>query len=223
MHRFLNLIDMKKGFILAFLMMSLAVSAQTVTPLSIELPDFKLDSLRTLYSAEPTMYRASLQVLEEGILKNLDEVAVAKKEIKAEQAHAKEVTNSLKVAQKMTATMKGLYAKEEAELKAMQKTVDKQQKTFAKQKDLNQETRDNYTQFLEKEQKELGYSLRDVADRERAIADLEAFVQNGQVQLQNFQQEIAQKIAELNELEARLKNRMTTVKAEQKAAKSLQK
>ena len=47
LHRFLILIDMKKGFVLAFLVMSLAVSAQTVNPLTIELGDFNLDSLRT--------------------------------------------------------------------------------------------------------------------------------------------------------------------------------
>ena len=115
---------MKKGFILAFLVMSLAVSAQTVNPLTIELGDFNLDSLRMLYSAEPTMYCASLEVLEQSVQKQLDAVALVKKEIKAEQNHAKELANSLKVASKMTAAMKKLYSQEEAELKAMQKTVD---------------------------------------------------------------------------------------------------
>ena len=115
---------MKKGFILAFLVMSLAVSAQTVNPLTIELGDFNLDSLRMLYSAEPTMYCASLEVLEQSVQKQLDAVALVKKEIKAEQNHAKEMANSLKVASKMTAAMKKLYSQEEAELKAMQKTVD---------------------------------------------------------------------------------------------------
>ncbi len=222
LHRFLILIDMKKGFVLAFLVMSLAVSAQTVNPLTIELGDFNLDSLRTLYSAEPTMYRASLEVLEQSVQKQLDAVALVKKEIKAEQNHAKEVANSLKVASKMTAAMKKLYSQEEAELKAMQKTVDKQQKTFAKQKDLNQDTRDSYNLFLENEQKELSYSLREVADRQRAITDLETYVQTTQGQLQNFQQEITQKTASLVQIETELKTRMTTVKAEKKAAKGLQ-
>ena len=110
------------------------------------------------------MYRASLEVLEQNVQKQLDAVALVKKEIKAEQNHAKELANSLKVASKMTAAMKKLYSKEEAELKAMQKTVDKQQKSFAKQKDLNQDTRDSYNLFLENEQKELSYSPRSVAE-----------------------------------------------------------
>jgi CII-binding regulator of phage lambda lysogenization HflD len=202
--------------------MSLAVSAQTVNPLTIELGNFNLDSLRTLYSAEPTMYRASLEVLEQNVQKQLDAVALVKKEIKAEQNHAKELANSLKAASKMTAAMKKLYSQEEAELKAMQKTVDKQQKSFAKQKDLNQDTRDSYNLFLENEQKELSYSLREVADRQRAITDLETYVQTTQGQLQNFQQEITQKTASLVQIETELKTRMTTVKAEKKAAKGLQ-
>ena len=122
----------------------------------------------------------------------------------------------------MTAAMKKLYSQEEAELKAMQKTVDKQQKTFAKQKDLNQDTRDSYNLFLENEQKELSYSLREVADRQRAITDLETYLQTTQGQLQNFQQEITQKTASLVQIETELKTRMTTVKVEKKAAKGLQ-
>ena len=132
------------------------------------------------------------------------------------------MANSLKVASKMTAAMKKLYSQEEAELKAMQKTVDKQQKTFAKQKDLNQDTRDSYNLFLENEQKELSYSLREVADRQRAITDLETYLQTTQGQLQNFQQEITQKTASLVQIETELKTRMTTVKVEKKAAKGLQ-
>ena len=104
----------------------------------------------------------------------------------------------------------------------MQKTVDKQQKTFAKQKDLNQDTRDSYNLFLENEQKELSYSLREVADRQRAITDLETYLQTTQGQLQNFQQEITQKTASFVQIETELKTRMTTVKVEKKAAKGLQ-
>ena len=132
------------------------------------------------------------------------------------------MANSLKVASKMTAAMKKLYSQEEAELKAMQKTVEKQQKTFAKQKDLNQDTRDSYNLFLENEQKELSYSLREVADRQRAITDLETYLQTTQGQLQNFQQEITQKTASFVQIETELKTRMTTVKVEKKAAKGLQ-
>ena len=102
------------------------------------------------------------------------------------------------------------------------KSVEKQQKTLNKQKELNQETRDNYLMLLDKQQKELGYSIREVADRQRAISDMETTLQNGQTRLQSYIQETQQKAVELAQLEAELKARTATLKAEQKSAKSMQ-
>ncbi len=213
---------MKKILFLAFMALGMSATAQHVTPLSIQLADVKLDSLRTLYINEPTMYRAALEVVAQSLAKNAEEIKAAKAELKVEQNHGKEMGNSLKEATKMTASLKKLYTKEESELKSMQKVVEKQQKTLNKQKELNQSTRDNYLLFLEKQQKELGYSLREVADRQRAIADLETSVQNGQTRLQTYIQETQQKALDLAQLEAELKARTATLKAEQKTAKSLQ-
>ena len=213
---------MKKILFLAFMALGMSAMAQHVTPLSIQLADVKLDSLRTLYINEPTMYRAALEVVAQSLAKNAEEIKAAKAELKVEQTHGKEMANSLKEATKMTASLKKLYTKEESELKSMQKVVEKQQKTLNKQKELNQSTRDNYLLFLEKQQKELGYSLREVADRQRAIADLETSIQNGQTRLQTYIQETQQKALDLAQLEAELKARTATLKAEQKSAKSLQ-
>ena len=213
---------MKKILFLAFMALGMSAMAQHVTPLSIQLADVKLDSLRTLYINEPTMCRAALEVVAQSLAKNAEEIKAAKAELKVEQTHGKEMANSLKEATKMTASLKKLYTKEESELKSMQKVVEKQQKTLNKQKELNQSTRDNYLLFLEKQQKELGYSLREVADRQRAIADLETSIQNGQTRLQTYIQETQQKALDLAQLEAQLKEKNNTLKAEQKSAKSLQ-
>lgn len=212
---------MKKYFVMAFVALSMSAFAQHVTPLNIELADPKIDSLRTLYLSEPMMYRASLDVAEQALVQNAEELKAAKAEVKVEQSHAKEMGNSLKEAAKMTASLKKLYSKEEDELKTMQKVVEKQQKTVTKQKDLNKETRDAYLAFLEKQQKELGYSLREVADRQRAIADLETTIQNHQTSLQSFIHEIEEKANNVAQLEALYKQRLAHVKAEQKTAKTM--
>ena len=196
--------------------------AQTVTPVSISLAEFKVDSLRALYMAEPIMYRASLDAVAQALSKNADELKAAKAVLKVEQQHAKEKAASLKDALKMTASLKSLYAKEEGEVKAMQKVVEKQQKTLAKQVELNQETRDAYAALLDKQQKELGYSIREIAERAHAIADLETHIQNSQTDLQAYEQQIVQKATKLAEIEVELKARQAAVKAEQKAAKSMQ-
>ena len=109
---------MKKIFFIAFMALGMSAMAQHVTPLSIELAEVKIDSLRTLYVTEPTMYRASLEVVAQSLAKNAEDIKAAKSELKVEQAHAKEMGNSLKEATKMAASLKKLYAKEEGELKS---------------------------------------------------------------------------------------------------------
>ena len=213
---------MRKIFGMAFLALSLSVMAQHVTPLSIQLADAKIDSLRTLYFNEPMMYRASLEVVAQEFAKNAEQIKAAKAELKDEQAHAKEMESSLKEALKMTSSLKSVYSKEESALKSMQKTVEKQQRKLNSNRRLNQDARDNYAQLLEKQQKELGYSLREVAERQRSVAELETTIQNWKTTLQNYVQETKQKAADLAMIEATYKQRLAALKAEQKTAKTMQ-
>lgn len=212
---------MRKIFVLAFLALGLSVMAQHVTPLNIELAEVKVDSLRALYFSEPTMYRAALDVVARNLDQNGDQLKAARAELKDEQAHAKEMDASLKEALKMTASLKGVYSKEEGALKSMQKTIEKQQRKLAANRRLNKDARDDYSQMLEKQQKELGYSLREVADRQHSVADLETSIQNKQTSLQLFVQETVQKEAELTQLETTYKQRLAILKAEQKTAKTM--
>ena len=213
---------MKKILLMAFAVMSLTAVAQHVTPLSIEIADPKIDSLRTLYLSEPVMYRASLDVASQALAKNADELKAAKNQLKVEQAHAKQVAASLKNATKMAVELRKLYSKEESELKTMQKAVTRQQEGISRQTELNQETRNTYLSFLAKQQSELSYALREVADRQRAIADLESSIQKGQTILQTFNHETEVKAKDLAALEALHKQRVASVKSEQQAAKKMQ-
>ena len=212
---------MKKFFLMAVLALSMSAFAQRVTPLNINLAEFKLDSLRALYLDQPIMYRASLDAVAQALNKNADEVKAAKAELKVEKQHAKEMGVSLKKASEMVASLKKLYGKEEDELRTMSKTVEKQMKTLGKQSGLNEETRNLYRSFLERQQQELNYSLRDVAERARATADLETSIQNSKTNLSQFEQQISLKETELKYLEMQVKERQKQVKEEQKAAKTL--
>lgn len=213
---------MKKIFVLAFLALGLNAFAQHVTPLAIKIAEVKIDSLRTLYSNEPTMYRASLDVVAQDLAKTAEQIKAAKAELKDEQAHGKEMASSIKDALKMTKSLKGIYSKEEAALKSMQKTVEKQQRKLNTNRRLNQEARDSYSQMLEKQQKELGYTLREVAERQRSVSELETSIQNWQTTLQNYDKETQQKASDLAYIEATYKQRLATLKAEQKSAKTMQ-
>ena len=213
---------MKKVFFFVFAACCMTAMAQHVVPVNIEVVDLKLDSLRALYQAEPMMYRASLDVLSQQLANNMEELKKAKTQLKAEQAHGKQMQASLKEATKMTASLKKLYGQEEKELKGMQKVVEGQQRNLTKQMGLGADARDEYTRFLETQQKELGYSIREVADRQRSIADLETSIQNGQTGLNTYMQELQQKAAKVATIEAKIKESTTMLKAEQKSAKSMQ-
>lgn len=221
MHRFLILTGMKKIVVVALMAFSMAAVAQQVTPLSIQLAEFNRDSLRNLYLSQPAMYRASLDVVAKDLAKNADEVKAARAELKIEQAHAKEIGNSLKKATKMAASLKKLYGKERGELNKMRNAVEDQQKTLKNQVELNEATRNSYFAFLEKEQHELGEAISEVADRLRSIEDLENAIRAGQTSLQSYGSQLAQKAAELDRIDAQLKQRVASVQAEQKTAKTM--
>ena len=221
MHRFLILTGMKKIVVVALMAFSMAAVAQQVTPLSIQLAEFNRDSLRNLYLSQPAMYRASLDVVANDLAKNADEVKAARAELKIEQAHAKEIGNSLKKATKMAASLKKLYGKERGELNKMRNAVEDQQKTLKNQVELNEATRNSYFAFLEKEQHELGEAISEVADRLRSIEDLENAIRAGQTSLQSYGSQLAQKAAELDRIDAQLKQRVASVQAEQKTAKTM--
>lgn len=212
---------MRKIVLTAMLALGMVAIAQKVTPVEIQIADVKLDSLRTLYMNEPTMWRASLEVVGQQLSKNAEELKAARNIYKEEQKHANEMDKSIKEAKKMTAALKKLYGKEEGELKDMQKTVEGQQRTLNKQRELNQETREAYLAFLEKQQKELGYAIREVAERQRGISDIETSIQNQQTQLQSYIQQVQQKNIELSQLEAQLKQKQEALKVDQKTAKTM--
>ena len=160
---------MKKYFLAALLALSMSAFAQHVTPLSIELTEFKLDSLRTLYLAEPPMYRAALNMVAQSLDMDAAAVNEAKTQLKVERAHSKQIATSIKEATKMTNELRKLYGKEESELKSMQKSVVRQQETINRQMefrpgDIHPERSDRTPDFQPRDR---GESQRLDIDRDR--------------------------------------------------------
>lgn len=213
---------MKKLFLLALISLTTTAFAQHVAPLSIQVTEIKLDSLRDAYLAQPTMYRASLEVVAEQLDQNEQEIKAAKSELKVEQAHAKDITKSIKDGLKRIASLKKLYAKEKTEIDVMLKTLENQQKKIGKMTELNNETRDAYIQMLISQQQSLEQSVREIEERTKAIMQIEEMLQNAQLGCQTFEQEIEKKSFDLAQIEALYKARRDMLKAEQKSAKSIQ-
>lgn len=212
---------MKKLFILAFVSLSMTAMAQHVKPLAISVAEINLDSLRAAYLAQPTMYRASLEVVAEQLEQNVQQIKSATQELKQEQAHGKEIARATKEANKNLTAILKQYDKEETEKDALLAMIEQQKKKLGRQDKLNPQTSEYYEQMINDQQQILEQSLKDLEIRKQQVEQLLEEWQALQLKYQTYNQEIEKKAFELAQTEVLLKERMKILKEEQKAAKSL--
>lgn len=212
---------MKKLFIIAFVSLSMATMAQHVNPLAISVAEINLDSLRAAYLAQPTMYRASLEVVAEQLEQNAQQIKSATQELKQEQAHGKEIARATKEANKNLTALQKLCEKEESEKDALLVMIEQQKKKLTRQDKINSQTTDYYVQMLNEQQQIVEQSMSDLKIRKQQVEQLLEEWQALQLKYQTYTQEIEKKAFELAQTEVLLKERMKILKEEQKAAKSL--
>lgn len=212
---------MKKLFIIAFVSLSMATMAQHVNSLAISVVEINLDSLRAAYLAQPTMYRASLEVVAEQLEQNAQQIKSATQELKQEQAHGKEIARATKEANKNLTALQKLCEKEESEKDALLVMIEQQKKKLTRQDKINSQTTDYYVQMLNEQQQIVEQSMSDLKIRKQQVEQLLEEWQALQHKYQTYNQEIEKKAFELAQTEVLLKERMKILKEEQKAAKSL--
>lgn len=212
---------MKNVFVIFLMGFSLTIMAQHVTPLDIKIAELNLDSLRGAYLAQPTMYRASLDVVAEQLEENAQQIKEAQNELRIEMIHAKEMRRVLNEGVKRLSVLKKIYAKEEAEIKSLMETLENQRQKLEKQTELNQQTRDGYIQMFSDEYSRLEQTLSDLANRVQEATLLSNELQNATFSYQTYEQELERKAFDLAQVEALYETRKDALKAEQRAAKSL--
>ena len=212
---------MKNVFVIFLMGFSLTIMAQHVTPLDIKIAELNLDSLRGAYLAQPTMYRASLDVVAEQLEENAQQIKEAQNELRIEMIHAKEMRRVLNEGLKRLSVLKKIYAKEEAEIKSLMETLEDQRQKLEKQTELNQQTRDGYIQMFSDEYSRLEQTLSDLATRVQEATLLSNELQNATFSYQTYEQELERKAFDLAQVEALYETRKDALKAEQRAAKSL--
>ena len=212
---------MKNVFVIFLMGFSLTIMAQHVTPLDIKIAELNLDSLREAYLAQPTMYRASLDVVAEQLEENAQQIKEAQNELRIEMTHAKEMRRVLNEGLKRLSVLKKIYAKEEAEIKSLMETLENQRQKLEKQTELNQQTRDGYIQMFSNEYSRLEQTLSDIANRVQEATLLSNELQNATFSYQTYEQELERKAFDLAQVEALYETRKDALKAEQRAAKSL--
>lgn len=199
----------------------MATMAQHVNPLAISVAEINLDSLRAAYLAQPTMYRASLEVVAEQLEQNAQQIKSATQELKQEQAHGKEIARATKEANKNLTVLQNLYEKEESEKDALLVMIEQQKKKLTRQDKVNSQTTDYYVKMLNEQQQIVEQSMSDLKIRKQQVEQLLEEWQALQLKYQTYNQEIEKKAFELAQTEVLLKERMKILKEEQKAAKSL--
>ena len=212
---------MTNVFVIFLMGFSLTIMAQHVTPLDIKIAELNLDSLRGAYLAQPTMYRASLDVVAEQLEENAQQIKEAQNELRIEMIHAKEMRRVLNEGVKRLSVLKKIYAKEEAEIKSLMETLEDQRQKLEKQTELNQQTRDGYIQMFSDEYSRLEQTLSDLANRVQEATLLSNELQNATFAYQTYEQELERKAFDLAQVEALYETRKDALKAEQRAAKSL--
>ena len=212
---------MKNVFVIFLMGFSLTIMAQHVTPLDIKIAELNLDSLREAYLAQPTMYRASLDVVAEQLEENAQQIKEAQNELRIEMTHAKEMRRVFNEGLKRLSVLKKTYAKEEAEIKSLMETLEDQRQKLEKQTELNQQTRDGYIQMFSNEYSRLEQTLSDLANRVQEATQLSSELQNATFSYQTYEQELERKAFDLAQVEALYETRKDALKAEQRAAKSL--
>ena len=212
---------MKNVFVIFLMGFSLTIMAQHVTPLDIKIAELNLDSLREAYLAQPTMYRASLDVVAEQLEENAQQIKEAQNELRIEMTHAKEMRRVFNEGLKRLSVLKKTYAKEEAEIKSLMETLEDQRQKLEKQTELNQQTRDGYIQMFSNEYSRLEQTLSDLANRVQEATQLSNELQNATFSYQTYEQELERKAFDLAQVEALYETRKDALKAEQRAAKSL--
>lgn len=212
---------MKNVFVIFLMGFSLTIMAQHVTPLDIKIAELNLDSLRGAYLAQPTMYRASLDVVAEQLEENAQQIKEAQNELRIEMIHAKEMRRVLNEGVKRLSVLKKTYAKEEAEIKSLMETLENQRQKLEKQTELNQQTRDGYIQMFSNKYSRLEQTLSDLANRVQEVTLLSNELQNATFAYQTYEQELERKAFDLAQVEALYETRKDALKAEQRAAKSL--
>ena len=147
---------MKKiGFIFASVALCTTLNAQHVTPLDINLPDFSLDSLRTVYASDALMYRAELERIQDVQDANEKALSQARRELKDEKAHAKDVAAYLKERESAIASLQKACETEQKALSDIQSSIEKTQKKVQKTSLLNRQSSDLCTTALQGERKEV--------------------------------------------------------------------
>lgn len=212
---------MKKiGILLSAMALACSLSAQHVTPLTVHLAHFALDSMRTKYANDLPMYKSELQRIQLTQDANKKALTSATKELKEEKAHAKRLESYLKEKESAYTSLLRYCENEEKVLKTMEETIDEQSRKTLKSTLLNDTTRNDHSVNLKTEKQAVEHARSEVASRQKSLNNVLSDIPAEKQALADFNLEIQNKEVDLKQLQQVHKTRVATIKAELKTVKA---
>ncbi len=185
---------------LAFLLSVRFCMALHVTPLSVELVSFDLDSLR-LQCETTQEYITQLEVLQSRVKSDKERLNAEAEQIKLENQRYKSEMKLLKEREKQLKAQEKVYESELKLHKADQKALDKERKVLLKNKTLDPRSQQLQLQDLSRRENRL---TQDINTCNKKILDLKTqreTLKNDLIALAEFNYEIQTKTSELKQLE----------------------
>lgn len=210
---------MKRTFIFSIiLMLAATMSAQHVTPITLRLTEFNLDSLRSQYSG--TLYLSELQRLDRLMKDDTKALKDAQTQFKAEKDYQKKMSAYIDQTEKTFKNLQTLSQKELDELKKLRDNVEKQQHALNSTNQLNEETRSKSGDLLLTQRRGLDAIINATTSRQSQLAGHSTQLQQMRTDLMVFNHELINKETDLKQLEATLKSRRDIIKSETKNVKA---
>lgn len=210
---------MKKTIIFSlFALLTLSLSAQHVTPITIQLTELNLDSLRKQYSGQS--YLLELQRLDKLMREDSKLLNDAQKQLKAEQNHYKKMMSFIEKAESSYKNLQALSQKEIAEFSKVKDLTDKQLREVNTSDELNQDTRLKAVEQLQIQRRALEATINATTNRQSQLANQPVHLQQMRTDFMVFNNEMTNKETSIKQMETTLKANRDIIKSEMKNVKS---
>ena len=210
---------MKKSLILVFfLAVTISLSAQHVTPITLKLTEFKLEELRSQY--EGNAYLIELDRLDKLLKEDSKVLKDAEGQLKDEKDYYKQMCSFVDKSESSIKNLQSLTQKEYDEFNNLKDNVDKQLRALSSTAQINPETRTKTSESLQEQRRGVDSLINVTTQRLTQLANHMVQIRQMRTGLMVFHSELTNKETDLKQLGITLKNRREIIKAETRTAKS---
>ena len=200
------------------LTVTVTLSAQHVTPITINLTDVQPESLRSQF-LDQQAYLMELRRLDDLLKSDTKVLKDAQLELKAEKDFHKQMNGYVDKAEASFKNMQSLSQKELDEMNKLKENVDNQLRAINSTSLLNTESRTKATKMLQSQRLELDSTINAAMKYQTELANRLSELHKTRTDLMVLNSELLNKETDLKQLENTLKHRRDIIKEEIKNVK----